>query len=173
MASAPTSLPTYTEEEPNKMNHWNRIFATLTLAGVLAVGAFAQSAGTTGGAVTSAPAAGAKGKHAGGWKNLMETNKQILAQLDLSADQKTKIAGLDKDLRAKIKEIAEDAKKSSTPEDKKEARKKIQEAFKDYTQNLKGLLTPDQRTKYDQLWKEAREKAKEQKAGGAAKPAGL
>jgi len=144
-----------------------KIWKTFLIAGIaaiLVVPAMAQQAGPTGGGLQNGPQSGAKKDGKGGGR-LLKLTKELLAKVQppLSADQKAKVADLDKKTMASMKELRGKAQTG----DKTQMRDALKKISTDYRDGLKAILTPEQQTSYQTLMKEAMAKAKKDgKAGG-------
>src|SRR5579862_1722057 len=126
-------------------------------AGVLlAVGAYAQAAGPTGGGVQTggvqAPGKGqaAKGGHA-------PVGEKLLKQLNLSPDQMKQIKALVTSFREKRQQEVQ----AKTPVNRKANAAMRQE----FMQDLAKILTPEQRDKLKALMEEAKKKNKQKLTG--------
>lgn len=136
---------------------------------------FAQGAGPVGGQATN-DAPKAKGVHAGPKEQAM-IRKSIYPNLNLTADQQTKIDALEtklaSDLRNMAKELKglkgnDDAKNKDEVVEKVKAKRK--EIAKNFTQDLRGILNQDQFKKFIDLYKEDMKKLRDKaKDGGASK----
>jgi len=91
--------------------------------------------------------------------------QRLLDQLDLTADQKTKIEALQKTNQEAVKAINDDT--TLTPEAK---RPKLNELRTKLMTDIKAVLTPEQITKLDELMK-ARTRPAQQQTPPAAAPA--
>ncbi len=132
----------------------------------------AQTAGPSGGA----PPAGFSGKAGGrsGPQGLMKLTDSILAKLDLTADQKTKISELESKFKADGKALRKTLKADATPEDRKALRPKMLALTKEFRDNLLAILTPAQKVDFETQMKAELEKQKKArdaaKAGGGTPP---
>jgi len=137
------------------------IIATTLLAG-LTVSALAQEAGPRRG---QGAQAGAGAGQRGQMGRLGEVQKKVLAQLDLTTDQKSKIAALDKKTKEEAMKLMQGGR---TPE----TREQMQDLTKKHREAMLKILTPAQRTKFQELMKAEMKKIREQagnrKGGGAA-----
>jgi Spy/CpxP family protein refolding chaperone len=85
-------------------------------------------------------------------RNRADIHRDIMAQLNLSQDQKKKIRALHKENKAKNAALKEELEKSNASD---EVRKQKQLALrKDQQAALRALLTADQQKKFDDLMKE-------------------
>ena len=92
--------------------------------------------------------------------------KQAADDLDLSAEQKTKMKEIGQSLKGKMKAIKSDA---SLTKDQKRAQ--VGEAAKQHQADVKAVLSAEQFTKWEAMAKERRAKMKEfrgKKGGGKA-----
>lgn len=136
----------------------------LTIAvGALALSLSAISLAQEAGPVGGAPKATKRAS--GPLARATKLNHEVLAQLNLTDDQKAKVKDLDTKANEDLKKAAADAKVSG---DKLAAKEKAKTILKDYRKDLVAILTPDQQKQYKQLYKEAVEKAKAAKAAKAA-----
>jgi Spy/CpxP family protein refolding chaperone len=103
----------------------------LTIA-ALPASSFAQQAGRGG---------------AGGAAQMPQMLQQVLGQLDLSADQKTKIDGMlrqaQQDLRSSMQGLQD-----ATPEERMQKMQDMQKAMADTRTKVEAELTPEQKAKY-------------------------
>jgi Spy/CpxP family protein refolding chaperone len=80
--------------------------------------------------------------------------QQLTEQLDLTADQQTKIKAIVADEQAKIRAIPKDAEGRAD---------KIKAARQGATEQIRATLTPEQQAKFDELAKKRAESAKKGK----------
>ena len=137
---------------------------TLFIAGLLLLmGAVCLSyAGDTGEPATGESGACAMkgaGKKAA-WKKGQFVPPELREELNLSADQKTKIKAILKDRREQMKTVRQDSTLS-----KADTRKKINDIFVATQGKIDEILTPEQKRKADELCKQAREKMRERRKG--------
>lgn len=132
---------------------------TLVTVGVLAMGlttsVFAQAAGPKGGA----PGQGQGQKQgAGALKDraaaMQKVHQEILAKLNLSAQQKSQLEALQKKEKAAMEALREKAKAG----DREALRAEMQKIRKDAQEGLKAILNEQQQQQYQELLKAAREK---------------
>ena len=109
---------------------------------------------------TTQPTGSDSGKH---HRTPFAKLEKALAQLDLSADQQTKINGILADTVAKIQTTKENMK----GQDKKAIREAIIPIMKDAREQVKAVLTPDQAKKLHDLMADGHEGHKEHKAKSA------
>lgn len=140
-----------------------QLLGIATLAVAVMVPAMAQDAGPRGG--KGQKAEGREGRQMG---RMQEVNKKILAQLDLSAEQKEKIKALEEATRAELE------KSRPGPDgDRQQARQKMAEIQRNHREKLMAILTPAQRTKYQELWRAEMEKMRKERGGKPGqRPAG-
>lgn len=140
------------------MNKLLSLIAATALLASVSVFAVAQDAGPRG----VRPGQGAnQGQR---MNRLQEINKRVLAQLNLTADQKTKIAALDK-------KMTEDVRKLMQDRGKPETREKMQALMKKHREDMLKVLTPAQRAEYQKLMKAEMDKLrKEREANGQRAP---
>ena len=145
----------------------NKLLISLALAAA-SLCAHAQQPGP-GNQTSPAPQTG----HARGGKHFMDrlaaTNKAIMPQLHLTADQQKKVDDLVADTKTKFEVLAADLKAKSG--DKDAAKAKVRDLMKDYNKSLGAILSKEQKKQYMALVKAAREKAKAAR-DGANKPNG-
>lgn len=173
-----------------------KMFVAMAVMGVMTVSAFAQGAGP-GGPKGGAPGAqGGKGGQGGAMRR-MDLDTDVLAKLNLTAAQKTKVKALKDARNAKAQELFKSmggpgagagkggAKGGQKPpaggppaggakggpgggmSGMREKMKPIQDA---YLAGIKATLTPAQFTAYEKGVKEAREKMRAQFGGGKGGP---
>ena len=139
------------------------IVAIATLALGLGAVSMAQDAGPQGGKL--------EGKHAGmrrggGIRMMEKIQKEVLATLSLTDVQKSKIESLNKDLVDKMKALRQENKGAGAgaPGAKAGPGPKAKEIRRDYENELRSVLGPDNWKKYREgmlaKMKEAREKMK-------------
>lgn len=146
-----------------------KIWKTVLIAGIatiLVVPAMAQQAGPKGGGLQGGAQTGAKRDGKGGGR-LLKITKEVLAKVQppLSAEQKTKVAALDKKTMASMKELRGKAQTG----DKTAMRDAMKKISTDYRDGLKAILSPAQQTSYQTLVKEAMAKAKKDGAATGGK----
>lgn len=136
-----------------------------TAALCIAASSFGQAAGPKGGPPQAGPGGQQGGRmRMGGGQRMQKVREEIFAKLNLTAAQKTKVKALNDKQAAKIKSLMDGMQKPGAD------RTKTMDAFKasraDYEKALAGILTKDQKKKYDGLVKEAREKFRAQRGTG-------
>jgi hypothetical protein len=99
---------------------------------------------------------------------MAKMNAEILAKLNLTDDQKTKIKAHQDEMETKVKDLRKSAK-SGTDEEKKAAREKVKALQKENQEFLKQTLTKDQMKEFAKLRREAM-KAQREKKGGKTPP---
>ncbi len=141
------------------MNNLTKVLSVIGLGAALTVASFAQSAGPSGGAVIPQ---GQSPQHdarkGGGNKWMFETERKILKQLGLSPDQESKLKDLDKKTMDELKELREKNRAAGKPADKDAARSRaeaMKAIMKEHRDGLLAVLTPDQKKKFKELWKQA------------------
>lgn len=145
------------------------VLAIATMALGLGVGAYAQDAGPQGGQLKQG-----QGQRKGGGmqKARGKIQQDILAQLNLTADQKAKIEALNKKTQETVKE-----KMAAADGDRQKGGQGMREVMKNHQESLMKILTKEQQVKYRELWmakmKEMREKRGDRPGnpGGAPPPA--
>lgn len=139
--------------------------AALGLSGA----AIAQDAGPKGGAPKQGNQGGNRGPRMN-WKRMQEIQKEILAQLNLTADQKKKVEALNKKTADALMALRE---KQGDRQAMRAEMRKINDAHRD---EFKSILTKEQHQKYRQLMqqklKELREKEGKTGKGGNGKSGG-
>jgi hypothetical protein len=146
------------------------IVAIATLSLGLGAISMAQDAGPQGGKLEGKR----PGMHRGGGIKLMEKiQKEVLATLTLSDVQKSKIESLNKDLVEKMKALRQENKGAgagAASGAKAGPGPKAKEIRRDYENELRSVLGPDNWKKYREgmleKMKEAREKMKGEHGGG-------
>ena len=148
-------------------------FATAAALG-LALAAFGitQGAGPKGGATGGDQGGiqgGQKGQRGQGLQRMAKMRQEIMAKLNLTPDQKRKIEGLNKSFKADLKNLRE------APGDRKAKMPKMQELMQKHREAVGALLTPEQKKKFEELMKEAMDKARSGKnpppgGNGGTKP---
>jgi Spy/CpxP family protein refolding chaperone len=91
--------------------------------------------------------------------------EMLTQKLNLTADQQTQVKAIDEDTGKQMMAVRNDA--SLSQDDK---RTKMMSIRKSSSDKIRALLTDDQKTKYDAMQAEMRERMKERQQGGA--PAG-
>lgn len=133
------------------------VVATAALG--LAASSFAQQPGPR----------GAGQRQQGGMRRMGGMNNEILAKLNLTADQKTKIAALQKKSREKMMELRKDFQPGG---DRSAMRTKLQAMQKENRAELQKILTPAQLKQFDALVKEQRQKMRQQRQQNGGRPNG-
>lgn len=147
-----------------------RTILIAALAATMVTGAFAQAAGPAkqqgGGKQTGQQAQGQRGPGQR-MQAFAKVHEKVLAELKLTADQKKKVAALDKkrsDEMAAIRKEAEAGKRDGL-------RERSQKAMEAYRDGLKKVLTKDQAAKYEKRMKEEMDKLRAER-GGQGGPTG-
>jgi len=140
-----------------------KLLLAIAIVATLGAGtaAFGQAAGPKGG--VAAPGGQAGGGRQGGMQRMKKMRDDIFAQLKLTADQKKKVKTLDDAQAAKIKTLMAGMKPG---DDRSKMRDTMMGMRKDYDKSLAGILSKDQKKKYDALLKEAREKFRASRGAG-------
>jgi Spy/CpxP family protein refolding chaperone len=107
----------------------------------------AQSPSSTSGQPQSGDQMGHKG-HRGG-KHM----DKMMEQLNLTDDQKSQVKKLHEDGRAQMKQVASDSSLSAA-----QKKDKIKQLHQDQMSKMESVLTPDQKTKWEQMKSERKEK---------------
>ena len=87
----------------------------------------------------------------------LESMQYVLKQLDLTAEQQTKVDDIVADLEKKVQELKSEAKSGGKEAAKGKARGLVQET----RTKLEKVLTPEQQTKFRKLMAEERAQKKE------------
>jgi Spy/CpxP family protein refolding chaperone len=96
-------------------------------------------------------------------RNMQAQQLEMLTQkLNLTADQQTQIKAIDEDTGKQMMAVRNDT--SLSQDDKRTKMMGIRKSSQD---KIRAILTDDQKTKYDALQAEMREKMKERQQGGA------
>lgn len=133
--------------------------AILAAATFLAGSAHAQQAAGTAAQSTS--------QHSTAMKpNRAKLLQSVLAKLNLTEDQKTKIKAAVKENAKNAMELRKSVKAGTVT--KADAKTKQKELHKALMDSIKGILTPDQVRQFTEMMKEEAKKAKDAKAGGEA-----
>lgn len=121
----------------------------LLILSLLAVSgaAMAQVAGPTG---VQTPPTTAPAHPRIGAKEMQKINEDVLAKLNLTDDQKTKIKAHQEEMKAKLKELRKSAKTGGA-----DAKEKLKEAQKENREFMKTVLTKEQLRDYAKLRREA------------------
>jgi len=111
----------------------------------------------------AAPAA----PQAGGRAGRMEGRQldMLTKKLNLTADQQTQVKAIDDDTMKQMMAVRNDA--SLAQPDKRSKMMDIRKASQD---KIRGVLTDDQKTKYDEMQAKMRERMKERRQGGSDAP---
>ena len=92
--------------------------------------------------------------------------EMLTQKLNLTADQQTKVKAIDEDAGKQMMAVRNDT--SLSQEDR---RAKMMDIRKSSQEKIRGILTDDQKTKYDAMQAEMRERMKQRQQGGADAPA--
>lgn len=117
----------------------------------------AQDAGPRGGQLQ-----GKQGRGQGGMRRMGKFREEVLAQLNLTADQKRKLAELDKKTQAEMKALMEPGK----PIDRAKA-KQVMDSHRDA---MKKILTKEQNKKFRELMMAKMKEMRERRQGAGAPP---
>jgi Spy/CpxP family protein refolding chaperone len=140
------------------------VSVVLSAAFALTTASFAQTAGPSGGA----PAAGFVGKKGGGALQILKINKDILAKLNLTAEQQGKIEELDKKLRKDVGALRKEQKAQGANVDKDAMKQKRADLMKEYREGLLAILTDSQQEQYKTMFRAEMKKLKEEREAAAA-----
>jgi len=91
--------------------------------------------------------------------------EMLTQKLNLTADQQTKVKVIDEDTGKQMMALRND---TSLSQDDKRA--KMMDIRKSSQEKIRGILTDDQKTKYDAMQAEMRERMKQRQEGGAGAP---
>ena len=127
--------------------------------------AFAQVAGPTG--LPPQTPAGQKHGDRLGKKEMARINEEILAKLNLTDDQKTKLKTHEEEMKTKLAGLRKAAKGSANPE---EAKEKVKEIRKENQAFMKSVLTKEQMREMMRLRREAVKDLQEKRTATPAKP---
>ncbi|MEZ0327814.1 MAG: hypothetical protein ACAH95_18110 [Fimbriimonas sp.] len=148
-----------------------KLISTLIIAGAafgLVSASFAQTAGPKQGGPGQR---GPGGPGGGRMARMGKMQEEVLAKLNLTADQKKKIEAHNKKMGEKMKTMFESAQKNPGA-DRTEMRKKFMAMREEGDKGMKAILTAEQWKKFETLRKEAREKARKQFGGPGGPGAG-
>ncbi len=98
-----------------------------------------------------------EGKKKGG-PSVEQRVDQLSTELNLTADQKTKVTAIMQEEATKSRELRSDT--SLSREQRAEKRRAI---MQETSTKVKAVLTPDQRTKYDKILEQRKERMREKK----------
>ena len=111
----------------------------------------------------TAPAAAPQGQMGARGRGMEARQLEMLTQkLNLTADQQTKVKAIDEDTGKQMMAVRNDTALSQD-----DRRAKMMDIRKSSQDKIRGILTDDQKTKYDAMQAEMREKMKERQQGGA------
>lgn len=153
------------------MKRFLTLIAVTAALATMAVPAFAQGAGPggqkPGGGIQGGQRrpGGPGGPGGMGRERMQKMRAELLAKLNLSADQKTKIAALDKKREAEMQKLRQSG-------DREGMREKMRPIMEKYEKDFNAILTPAQRTKYQELRKEMMEKMRKERGGQGGRPGG-
>lgn len=151
---------------------WKVLIAT-AIAGAMVTSVFAQGTGAgpkggQGGVNSGKP--GQQGRPGGMRMGGRRFQDEVFAKLNLNADQKAKIKALQDKFRKEMEAMRSKGTAGGPPS--QADRDKMMAKFKAHNDALMKILTPAQKTKFEQLMKEMREKARSQRGGPGAPPPG-
>lgn len=101
-------------------------------------------------------AAGRPERRGGGWANPTEQTQRLTKELNLTADQQTKVQSILEDQQKQMQTLRQDT--SAAPEDR---RAKFMEMHKNTMSQIRGVLNEDQQKKFDEM-----QQKREQEMGG-------
>ncbi|MBL8047815.1 MAG: hypothetical protein JNJ45_03945 [Chthonomonas sp.] len=141
------------------MKQFLNLFIVSAITFVMATSAIAQTAGPKGqGGQPGGPGKGGDGPR-GGMRG--GGIKMFADKLNLTADQKAKLAKLDEAMKAEFGKM----RSSNLPQEQK--REKMRSMMKSHMEKVQAILTKEQKAKLEQLMKEARAKRGDKGAPGA------
>lgn len=91
--------------------------------------------------------------------------KQLTKQLDLNSDQQKQVRGILQDQLDQMNKLRDD---TSTPREEK--RSKMMQIHQSATDKIRGVLTDDQKKKFDTLQQQQRERFQRHEGGGSQPP---
>lgn len=152
------------------MKQFMKVFTMALAMGALIVGANAQAAGPKGGQGLG-KGSQAKGLGGGGQRNMqrmLEVRNRVFAQLNLTAEQKSKIEAIDKKHRDAMQKLMQE------PGDRQAKMPKFRELQTKHREEFQAVLTPAQRTRFQELMRAEMQKMREErgKAGSGGRPGG-
>lgn len=125
---------------------WMAIFATMFAA----AGVFAQE--------SAAPAQSKKSAE----ERAAQFTRRMTRELSLDANQQERVKALNLDRFKQMEEV-----RSITTLTKEESRSKLKAINETFFMSMKGILTPEQLTRFQSMQEEQREKIKKRRAGKA------
>jgi Spy/CpxP family protein refolding chaperone len=140
---------------------------TIMIAGALAASfatsAFAQGAGPRGGGVQGGQGGigGGKGQRQGGGMRMMKMQQELMAKLNLTTAQKTKIEAINKKFADDMKTLREKAKTG----DRKALQPEFRKAQMAHREEIAAVLTAEQKKKYQEEMKAMMEKMRKERGG--------
>lgn len=132
------------------MKKFLTLIAIATMALGLGAVSLAQDAGPRAGQLQGKQ----KGRHGGGGARLMKVQKEILAKLNLTADQKRKVEELDKKTQADVKELMDSGKQD---------RQQMKQIMEEHRAGMAKILTPEQNRRFREMMLDAMKKMKEER----------
>ncbi|MCC7230931.1 MAG: hypothetical protein IT203_11110 [Fimbriimonadaceae bacterium] len=155
------------------MNKFWKSLIVIGLGATLISSAFSQTAGPQGGGIAGGKQEGQAGGK--GIRGLQKLEAQIWEKLSppLTSDQKTKLEAINKETKSALKGLRDKAQ-TGDKEALKTEFKKVQQARRE---KIMAMLTPEQKTSYQALLKDAMDKikkgAKDGKGGKGGKGGGI
>lgn len=154
-----------------------KTIVSIAILAALVVPSTAQDSGPKGGQRPGGQVgAGGKGDRGPGMRmgGMRKVEEKVLGQLGLNAGQKQKIEALNKKFEADVKKLMDEMQKQGKNADRKAMGEKVRKLMEGRRDGLFKILTPAQKSKYEQLMKAEMEKMRKEREknrpGGAAKP---
>lgn len=91
--------------------------------------------------------------------------EMLTRKLNLTTDQQTQVKAIQEDTAKQMMAVRNDTSLSQT-----DRRSKMMDIRKSSQDKIRGVLTDDQKTKYDQMQAQMRERMQERQQGGGAPP---
>ena len=136
----------------------------------LVTSAFAQTAGPRNGG--GAPQGGQRGPGGPGgqrgemMQRMRKMQEEVMAKLNLTPQQKTKIKSLNDKFQDDMKKLRDGVKQGERPTDAQ--REKMRDLSTKHREAIQAVLTPKQKEQYEKLMKEAMEKMRKERGQGGA-----
>lgn len=147
-----------------KMKINTKMFVAALAAVALVAGSFAQGAGPKGGAVGGGAQGGQRGPGGGARRGgLMKMDEEVLATLNLTNDQKSRIKALKMKVGADMK-----AAMQKNQGDREAMKTAFKAAGKSYKEGLSRILSPAQEKQYHAAMKARMAEFRKNHPGGAA-----
>jgi Spy/CpxP family protein refolding chaperone len=140
------------------MKKWMLMMAVMATVFSVATSAFGQSAGPKNGAGLQGKGKQDKAVGQGAMRGKLQ--QEVLAKLNLTAEQKSQWEAVAKDMRAEMQKL-----RGQNQDGKQVDRKAMMEKMKGYQEKFMAILTPEQKEQYKKLMQEAVAKARKGKDG--------